>query len=906
MLPLSRWQRRGPDLRGGVMDQLTPKTATDIKVALDFIHQHFSNTEHPVFICSLPNDKSDRNEPGERHIATRDDTMITDFIGKWDRPGRGLFFCVSTIRTNMKRNKESVVEIPGLWADIDFKDVIDNEITILGRVKTLPLPPTTIVRSGNGLHLYWQFKEAIIIDGAETVEQIEAATKLLADLCGGDMKVTQIVALMRLPGTHNSKYDGWKGVGTESMRGGGYELDDIEEMLAVKSPVVLRKVRPAQDGESNPYLEAAKALGYKPPVDVEKRLAEMTYMGGDDAAIHGTQVSVTASLLNAGAEIDDVVSVVLAATKTAAGDYGSRWNWKREEKAIRGMCLSWIKKHPEIKSASATPLGTGATVHKLDDARKKVNTKADTKADTPDDDGSNSKGKLPLSISIALTFVEWMKKGEKLRRFADKHGRLHFCKYENGLWSVISDGEITRWLIPKLQAVLNTISREKHSTIKILNEAAQHVIRHADVCLDEQIQWNNHGKVPTLDGLVDPFTLEIEPFKPEHYATWCLNAHYDRTAKCPFWERMLRDSFGDKSPDDRDTTITLVQDISGLSLIDNKPKSLRTALVLWGPGDTGKTSLAKVLGGLLSDDPITTPLADLNNAHGTQAFLRRAPWVLGEAFNPTGWNLSDRVKSIISGDEIEINPKNQKAISIKVNAPPFWCTNHSPKFKEPTGTMVERMTIVHVTRVFDKGHPVGVAADARRINPAWWPYDLVLTNEKPGLLNWALAGLKRALERGRLVNTADGAGLLDEVRDESNIVRPFIRECVAYDFTLMVSAIDFQAALMEWWKENHGDDLKPPSPALIGSHLKALADPRILQNRDVFKTEDGKRYYLGIRLNKVGLEHWNTAHTEQTVNGHTSKTLARISASELDVIQPVPAKWATRPEVEALRNRGAK
>lgn len=73
----------------------------------------------------------------------------------------------------------------------------------------------------------------------------------------------------------------------------------------------------------------------------------MTYMGGDDAAIHGTQVSVTALLLHAGREIDEVVALVLQATRTAAGDYGLRWNWRREENAIRGMCATWLKKHPQ-------------------------------------------------------------------------------------------------------------------------------------------------------------------------------------------------------------------------------------------------------------------------------------------------------------------------------------------------------------------------------------------------------------------------------------------------------------------------------------------------------------------------------------------------------------------------------
>lgn len=330
--------------------ELNTRTATPA-VALAFIKQWFAGTEAPVYICSLANDRDDSREPTERHVLTReDDATVSAFITKWDRAGRGMFVCVSTIRAGQKRNKETVCEIPGLWVDVDFKDVVDDEATILRRVKALPLPPSIINRSGNGLHLYWKFKEPLIVnivDGTETFERVEAALKLLVDLVGGDQKVTQVAALMRLPGTHNNKRDEWKPVEIEFSNAGEFELDDIEEMISTASPIVLRKARPAQNsGETNPFLEAAKSIGSKPPIDVQKRLTAMCYMGGGDAAIHGTQVSVTASLLNAGVPVDEVVSLVLEATRAAAGDYGKRWNWNREQKAVLGMCKTWLKKHP--------------------------------------------------------------------------------------------------------------------------------------------------------------------------------------------------------------------------------------------------------------------------------------------------------------------------------------------------------------------------------------------------------------------------------------------------------------------------------------------------------------------------------------------------------------------------------
>ena len=58
-------------------------------------------------------------------------------------------------------------------------------------------------------------------------------------------------------------------------------------------------------------------------------------------------------MLNRGQSIDEVVGIVLAATRAAAGHYGERWNWRREERAIRGMCETWLTKHPEITGTQA-------------------------------------------------------------------------------------------------------------------------------------------------------------------------------------------------------------------------------------------------------------------------------------------------------------------------------------------------------------------------------------------------------------------------------------------------------------------------------------------------------------------------------------------------------------------------
>jgi hypothetical protein len=321
--------------------------------AVDLLKTFFEHTTEQVYICSFPNDRDDPKQPGERHMHTRKPSQIMSFLGKWDKPGRGLFFCVGTLKPGVMRNKENIMETIGLHADLDLKD-IDLGYTreqIVCKLKWLQYPPTAIVFSGNGLHCYWLFKEPM--ETQPNIERIEGALRQLADFVAGDLAVCEGSRVMRLPGSHNTKNGGWAEVEVLSLDGQRrYELDDLEEWLSEMSPILLRKSRERAltAGETNPFLECARQCGIKERIDIDQRLADMMYMAGGLNSIHTTQRSCTAAMLNRGIHIDEVVERVLVATRAAAGEYGARWNWQREERKIRGMCLSWLRKHPQLKA----------------------------------------------------------------------------------------------------------------------------------------------------------------------------------------------------------------------------------------------------------------------------------------------------------------------------------------------------------------------------------------------------------------------------------------------------------------------------------------------------------------------------------------------------------------------------
>jgi hypothetical protein len=317
-----------------------------------FLTGYFADTEDPVFFCSLPQTRDDPTEVGQRPLRIRDVDVVAKFVQKWDRPKRALYFAVNTLRQGAtERRKETISEIAVLHADIDYKNVDAGPAEICARVKELRLLPTFTVLSGNGIHCYWKFREAMPAT-TENIERIEDALKMLAHHVGGDPAVCEIARLMRLPGSHNSKDGAWHEVrlldDRPTLR---YDLEEIEEWLSETRPILVQRTNGAAQEAPDPWLAVATQFSGKPPVDVEQRLGAMAYGGSGESSIHMTQLSVSASLLCAGTPVEEVVAILMTATQAAAGAAGAMWSWRREEHALRRMCETWVAKHPEVADA---------------------------------------------------------------------------------------------------------------------------------------------------------------------------------------------------------------------------------------------------------------------------------------------------------------------------------------------------------------------------------------------------------------------------------------------------------------------------------------------------------------------------------------------------------------------------
>jgi hypothetical protein len=127
------------------------------------------------------------------------------FARREDRPGYSVFDAVNLYRDDAaRRNADTVAALTCIHADIDLKDLTDDRDLVLQRIVSLPCPPSAVIDSGHGFHLYYYFKEPVEV-ASEEAALVRIVRARLVVWLGADTHADQDSALMRRPGTTNSK-----------------------------------------------------------------------------------------------------------------------------------------------------------------------------------------------------------------------------------------------------------------------------------------------------------------------------------------------------------------------------------------------------------------------------------------------------------------------------------------------------------------------------------------------------------------------------------------------------------------------------------------------------------------------------------------------------------------------------
>jgi P4 family phage/plasmid primase-like protien len=854
------------------------------------------STSNPVFICSLLNAEARGSEViNERFVTTRSTDDIAGFCAKWDRPRRGLFFCVSTLAPNARRrSKGSVSEINGLHADIDFKNVLATPEEVRRVIGQLMCPPSKVNFSGNGLHCYWLFKEALAAT-TENIAKIENLLRLLADHVGGDPAVAEVARLMRLPGTHNTKNEAWVEVTAEIDRPIRYGLDDLHDWLTIAGPALHRKPK-LNGGEptADPFLALAARQGLHVPIDVEARLLDMTYQGPGDSSIHQTQLSVTASLLT-GEPVDTVVAIVLSATRAAAGNFGADWDWRREERAVGEMCDAWLRKHPEIKRAPKSAAARKSEQEEQPDQGQqepqeqgqqeppKQEEQQRQPATEEQPAGQRKKGKRPglatTQTIIADGAIEAVRATGRDLVLSD--GDLHL--YREGAWRPATAGE-EKWLRVLIQQDAQELG--EGGRLAIVHGAWKRLTEHPAL-FRADVQWDRLGRIALANGTLDLLTRKFGDWRPDDFLRRKLNVAYAPLCGAPHFLNFLAELFVDRTPDERAAVIGLLQEFFGASLcVRLLAREQRRALFLVGPSRTGKTELARVAARLIGK-PIASPsVGQIGDRFGLATFFGAAGWVRDDAVNEGDRLDPQKFKTIVTGEAIDVERKNRAAVRVELAIPVVLTANSLPASRDASDAVFNRSLVVDLANVISEKAAV-IARREAGLPPGVLLGDWLFDQEGPGILNWALAGLDRLFERGEFAIPPPVAASIQRFKDEANEVAEFARTMLEQSPATKVERGDLLCAFHGWLKEEMGDDARMHGARWLIPKLRSACPWAV--DRKI----GDERYFCGVELTKEALRYWTHQATDGRGNGCGAKGASALA-------KDVNKRWRPSEQTEEL------
>jgi P4 family phage/plasmid primase-like protien len=278
--------------------------------------------------------------------------------------------------------------------------------------------------------------------------------------------------------------------------------------------------------------------------------------------------------------------------------------------------------------------------------------------------------------------------------------------------------------------------------------------------------------------------VRLTPHAPALFSLSCLPFAYDSGATCPTFDQFLNQMFPD--PDVR----ALLQEWTGYNIVYDV--SQQRFLILYGEGANGKTVYTTCLRELLGGRNVTGLGLEAFNSGRTFPLAA----TLGKLANISGeigeWDKTAEglLKQYVSGERMTVERKHRDPFEFTPSARLTFCTNTLPRFVDRSDGLWRRLLLVPCTvQILDEK-----LQDKRLVSPEFWR----TSGELPGVLNWAIEGLRRLRQRGHFQEPAACKAAKTEFRVESNPAAVFLAENVRANPTGSIVSSDLYGRYKGW------------------------------------------------------------------------------------------------------------
>ena len=321
------------------------------------------------------------------------------------------------------------------------------------------------------------------------------------------------------------------------------------------------------------------------------------------------------------------------------------------------------------------------------------------------------------------------------------------------------------------------------------------------------------------NGLLKRETLELAPHDPAYLSPVQLAVSFDGDADCPAIEQFLETTIPD--------LIGLFFEIVGYLLIpDNR---LQRAIMLMGPGGTGKTTAANLIRALLGAENVSSvALHQLEEDRFATADLFGKLANVFADLDARALRSSSIFKSITGGDVVRAERKHREAFTFQPYARMLFSANEAPPTSDNSDAFFDRWLIVP----FLERHRGTKGQDHDLLAKLTTPTEL------SGLLNHALVALDRLHRQHGFSKVPSSEQAGERFRVDADSAAGFSEECCILDAAGRVAKPALFAAYRAWCEENNR---RPLGAQRFNRRLSEL------HHLDQASSK-GRDYWLGIEL----------------------------------------------------------
>jgi putative DNA primase/helicase len=436
---------------------------------------------------------------------------------------------------------------------------------------------------------------------------------------------------------------------------------------------------------------------------------------------------------------------------------------------------------------------------------------------------------------MQIVLDQHFKGGKHLLRGSD--GR--FWHYDGRLWRVVTD----EWVSSKVLKIIQANPVKGQKTASLLNQVLT-LLKAKLATENDPLAFvaNPHPIINCANGelwIGEDGEVGLRSHKPNSYLRHCLDVEYDPQAKCPEYDRAVREIFS--AADNPEQMVRHWNELAGY-LIQSR-RNIPLIIILLGRGDNGKTKLIETVTRLLGSALVYAQRVDeLEKSRFTMGSLF-GKYLLVDDDVRAGARLPDGILKTISEAKVVTGEfKYGPAFNFVVRTVPVLLCNNVPSLADLSHGMQRRLTVIPFERTF-------TGKDCDR-----FLFDRIWKSELPGVLNRALAGYRRVLKRQ--ANFKPPLAVLNATNcwlQQANPLPAFIEAECTEKPGAKCTVKDFYAAYSHWTR----------SMGYTFTQTQQTVDRNLTNLGFATKKGNQGKMVIGLVLNKPSLSMLNSSPSTQ-------------------------------------------